>query len=88
MHIASETLSRKPIWLYTMYFQNKNPNNYIPFLYSPLQQIVIKSQCKKSPRKREKEMLFCTIDKENLCEPRTKLTTIIQHGFYLSGERD
>ena len=31
---------------------------------------------------------FCTIDKENLCEPRTKLTTIIQQCFYLSGERD
>ena len=28
---------------------------------------------------------FCTIDKENLCEPRTLLTTIIQERFYLNG---
>ena len=31
---------------------------------------------------------FCTIDKKNLCEPRFKLTAIIQLRFYLSRERD
>ena len=28
---------------------------------------------------------FCTIDKENLCETRTLLATIIQESFYLNG---
>ena len=31
---------------------------------------------------------FCTIDKENLCEPRTLLTTIIEERFYLNGGVD
>ena len=31
---------------------------------------------------------FCTIDKKNLCEPRFKLTAIIQLRFYLRRERD
>ena len=56
--------------------------------HQPWQQIVMKSQCKRSPRKREKRDAFCTIDKKNLCEPRFKLTAIIQLRFYLSRERD
>ena len=53
-----KVLKRKLVWFPTMYFQNKNQNNWMSNQYQPWQQIVIKSQCKKSPRKREKEMLF------------------------------
>ena len=44
-----------------------------------LQQSVIKSQFKERDA-------FCTIDKENHCEPRTQLTTILQQRFYLRGD--
>ena len=83
-----KVFKRKSIWLHTMYFQKKNQNNQMSNPHQPWQQIVINHNARGVRESERERDAFCTIDKKNLCEPRFKLTAIIQLRFYLSRERD